>query len=89
VCAHVLSVSMSCCNHGVRVRWCNRCNFGGHRGYVVVTQHVCTRVCGVQVQPFSGIIDSVTVTTPRVLFNRDRVGPFRHNSRKNDIAALG
>ncbi|XP_052800890.1 uncharacterized protein LOC128231753 isoform X2 [Mya arenaria] len=42
-----------------------------------------------EVQPFAGIIDTVRQNIPRVLFNREAVGPFRFNRRAQDIVAAG
>ncbi|KAK6191844.1 hypothetical protein SNE40_003433 [Patella caerulea] len=42
-----------------------------------------------EVQPFAGIIDSVRWQVPRILFNRDVVGPFRHHRRTKDVVADG
>ena len=42
-----------------------------------------------QVQPFAGIIDTVRFQIPRVLFNRDVVGPFRYSRRTNDLVSTG
>ncbi|WAR01835.1 SIR3-like protein [Mya arenaria] len=44
---------------------------------------------GCVVQPFAGIIDTVRQNIPRVLFNREAVGPFRFNRRAQDIVAAG
>jgi len=54
-------------------------------GYV----YQCVHVFVLQVQPFAGIIDSVRWTVPRVLFNREAVGPFRSNKRAQDVVAAG
>uniref|UniRef100_A0A2C9M6S3 Deacetylase sirtuin-type domain-containing protein n=1 Tax=Biomphalaria glabrata TaxID=6526 RepID=A0A2C9M6S3_BIOGL len=42
-----------------------------------------------EVQPFAGIIDTVRWTVPRVLFNRNAVGPFKHGKRAKDFVAEG
>lgn len=42
-----------------------------------------------EVQPFAGIIDTVRFQIPRVLFNRDPVGPFRYSRRTNDLVSTG
>jgi len=42
-----------------------------------------------QVQPFAGIIDTVRWAVPRVLFNREAVGPFKYNRRSQDVVAAG
>lgn len=42
-----------------------------------------------EVQPFAGIIDTVRFNVPRVLFNRDAVGPFRYSRRANDFISPG
>ena len=39
-----------------------------------------------QVEPFAGLVGSVRVNTPRVLLNRDRVGPFKKKLRSSDMA---
>ncbi|CAL8080674.1 unnamed protein product [Calicophoron daubneyi] len=42
-----------------------------------------------EVYPFASIADDVSKSVPRVLFNRDLVGTFRHRSRPLDIVVLG
>lgn len=42
-----------------------------------------------EVQPFAGIIDTVRYNVPRVLFNREAVGPFRFNRRTQDVVVTG
>ncbi|KAL4225349.1 NAD-dependent protein deacetylase sirtuin-2 [Mactra antiquata] len=42
-----------------------------------------------EVQPFAGIIDTVHANVPRVLFNRDAVGPFRYSRRTQDLVSKG
>ncbi|XP_052243513.1 uncharacterized protein LOC127853233 isoform X2 [Dreissena polymorpha] len=42
-----------------------------------------------EVQPFAGIIDTVRQSVPRILFNREAVGPFRYNGRPQDVVAAG
>jgi len=42
-----------------------------------------------KVQPFAGIIDTVRHNVPRVLFNREAVGPFRYSRRAQDVVAAG
>ena len=42
-----------------------------------------------QVEPFAGIVDSVRLYVPRVLFNREAVGPFETKRRMNDIVVGG
>ena len=41
------------------------------------------------VEPFSELVDAVPKSVPRVLFNRDCVGPFADSRRKNDIFIRG
>eukprot|EP00116_Pleurobrachia_bachei_P001842 sb/3462104/ len=41
------------------------------------------------VEPFSELVDAVPKRTPRVLLNRDAVGPFSGKRRKNDIFIQG
>ena len=43
----------------------------------------------VQVQPFAGILDIVGSRVPRVLFNKNAVGPFRKKCRAKDITIEG
>ncbi|GFR71876.1 NAD-dependent protein deacetylase sirtuin-3-like [Elysia marginata] len=42
-----------------------------------------------EVQPFAGIIDTVRWTVPRVLFNRNAVGPFKSGKRSKDFISEG
>ncbi|XP_005099479.1 NAD-dependent protein deacetylase sirtuin-2 [Aplysia californica] len=42
-----------------------------------------------EVQPFAGIIDTVRWTVPRVLFNRNAVGPFKNGKRAKDFISEG
>lgn len=42
-----------------------------------------------EVQPFAGIIDTVRWTVPRVLFNRNAVGPFKAGKRSKDFISEG
>ena len=42
-----------------------------------------------KVQPFAGIIDTVRWTVPRLLFNRNSVGPFKHGKRAKDFMSEG
>ena len=42
-----------------------------------------------QVEPFAGIVDSVRLYIPRVLFNRAAVGPFQNKRRINDSVVAG
>lgn len=43
-----------------------------------------------QVQPFADIVDSVRLNVPRLLFNRDLVGPFHQRlKRRTDVASTG
>ena len=40
-------------------------------------------------EPFAGIVDSVRLATPRVLFNMHAVGPFKKKHRVNDVVVKG
>lgn len=43
-----------------------------------------------EVEPFAGIADGVRLNVPRLLFNRELVGPFRSKlQRKGDVAMIG
>ncbi|KAL5006828.1 hypothetical protein ScPMuIL_015634 [Solemya velum] len=42
-----------------------------------------------EVQPFAGIVDIVRGNVPRVLFNREPVGPFRYQRRTQDVVCEG
>ncbi|GFO26832.1 NAD-dependent protein deacetylase sirtuin-3-like [Plakobranchus ocellatus] len=42
-----------------------------------------------EVQPFAGIIDTVRWSVPRLLFNRNAVGPFKHGKRAKDFISEG
>ena len=42
-----------------------------------------------QVEPFAGIVDSCRIYIPRILFNREAVGPFKSKPRMNDVAVKG
>ncbi|XP_018621204.1 NAD-dependent protein deacetylase sirtuin-3, mitochondrial isoform X1 [Scleropages formosus] len=43
-----------------------------------------------EVEPFASLAGAVRGSVPRLLFNRDAVGPFAHSSlRHNDVAELG
>ncbi|RUS81993.1 hypothetical protein EGW08_010262, partial [Elysia chlorotica] len=42
-----------------------------------------------EVQPFAGIIDTVRWTVPRLLFNRNAVGPFKNGKRSKDFISEG
>jgi NAD-dependent deacetylase sirtuin 3 len=43
-----------------------------------------------EVEPFASLVNAVHYNVPRVLFNRDRVGPFSgRRARPWDIACLG
>ncbi|XP_046579138.1 NAD-dependent deacetylase sir2A-like isoform X2 [Haliotis rubra] len=53
------------------------------------TDMVLVMGTSLEVQPFAGIIDNVRWNIPRILFNRNAVGPFRHNKRGKDIVAEG
>ncbi|XP_048241850.1 NAD-dependent deacetylase sir2A-like isoform X2 [Haliotis rufescens] len=53
------------------------------------TDMVLVMGTSLEVQPFAGIIDNVRWNIPRILFNRNAVGPFRHNKRSKDIVAEG
>ncbi|XP_014430615.2 NAD-dependent protein deacetylase sirtuin-3, mitochondrial isoform X1 [Pelodiscus sinensis] len=42
-----------------------------------------------EVQPFASLADAVRSSIPRVLINRDLVGPFAYQPQYNDVALLG
>lgn len=43
-----------------------------------------------EVYPFAGLVDEVSRSTPRILINRDIVGPFvRRKKRPNDVVVKG
>ncbi|XP_060552811.1 uncharacterized protein LOC132714084 isoform X2 [Ruditapes philippinarum] len=42
-----------------------------------------------EVQPFAGIIDTVRFNVPRILFNREAVGPFKYQRRTQDVVVTG
>ncbi|XP_074740860.1 NAD-dependent protein deacetylase sirtuin-3, mitochondrial isoform X3 [Strix uralensis] len=42
-----------------------------------------------EVEPFASLAGAVRSPVPRVLINRDLVGPFAWRQRRNDIAQLG
>ncbi|XP_053385291.1 uncharacterized protein LOC128550372 isoform X2 [Mercenaria mercenaria] len=42
-----------------------------------------------EVQPFAGIIDTVRFNVPRILFNREAVGPFKYQKRTQDVVVTG
>ena len=42
-----------------------------------------------QVEPFAGIVDSCRIYIPRLLFNREAVGPFKSKPRMNDVTVKG
>lgn len=43
-----------------------------------------------EVEPFAGIVNAVRFNVPRLLFNRDLVGPFRpKHRRRSDVAVTG
>ncbi|XP_064601774.1 NAD-dependent protein deacetylase sirtuin-3-like [Liolophura sinensis] len=42
-----------------------------------------------EVQPFAGIIDLIRYNVPRILFNMEPVGPFRHRKRAHDFVNTG
>lgn len=53
------------------------------------TDMVLVMGTSLEVQPFAGIIDTVRFNVPRVLFNREAVGPFKYQKRAQDIVAIG
>lgn len=40
-------------------------------------------------EPFASLAGAVRGSVPRLLINRDLVGPFAYGSRSNDVAELG
>jgi NAD-dependent deacetylase sirtuin 3 len=42
-----------------------------------------------QVEPFASLSEAVRSTVPRLLINRDLVGPFAWHPRSRDVAQLG
>lgn len=40
-------------------------------------------------EPFASLAGAVRSSVPRVLINRDLVGPFAHQPKYNDVAELG
>ncbi|XP_062973101.1 NAD-dependent protein deacetylase sirtuin-3, mitochondrial [Elgaria multicarinata webbii] len=42
-----------------------------------------------EVEPFASLAGAVRVSVPRVLINRDLVGPFAYQPQHNDVAELG
>ena len=58
------------------------------RGYGSIVVLVCCDF-SLQVEPFAGILDSVRFYVPRVLFNRNVVGPFLKKRRANDVVSKG
>ncbi|XP_062868640.1 NAD-dependent protein deacetylase sirtuin-3, mitochondrial [Trichomycterus rosablanca] len=42
-----------------------------------------------EVEPFSSLAGAVRGSVPRLLINRDLVGPFAYGSRYNDVSELG
>lgn len=43
-----------------------------------------------EVYPFAGLVDEVNRSTPRILINRDVVGPFvKRRKRSNDVVVKG
>lgn len=45
--------------------------------------------CGLQVEPFASIAGAVRSSVPRLLVNRDLVGPFAWSRRPQDVVQLG
>ena len=46
-------------------------------------------VVTLQVEPFASLVDSVRHGAPRLLINREKVGPFKSKSRNTDAVAAG
>ena len=43
----------------------------------------------IKVEPFAGVIKASPSHTPRLLINREAVGPFKKTKRKTDLKLLG
>ncbi|XP_041367868.1 uncharacterized protein LOC121382349 [Gigantopelta aegis] len=56
---------------------------------MIQTDLVLVMGTSLEVYPFAGIIDNVRWNVPRVLFNRNAVGPFSHHKRTKDFLAEG
>lgn len=41
------------------------------------------------VEPFAGVIKASRINVPRLLINREAVGPFKKMKRKTDLRILG
>ncbi|XP_076817627.1 uncharacterized protein LOC143463134 isoform X2 [Clavelina lepadiformis] len=42
-----------------------------------------------EVEPFASLVDSIRFNVPRLLLNREKVGPFKKRGRPTDIAVTG
>ncbi|XP_074740859.1 NAD-dependent protein deacetylase sirtuin-3, mitochondrial isoform X2 [Strix uralensis] len=63
-----------------------------HGTFATATCTVCRRKFpgeDLRVEPFASLAGAVRSPVPRVLINRDLVGPFAWRQRRNDIAQLG
>ncbi|XP_043371667.1 NAD-dependent protein deacetylase sirtuin-3, mitochondrial isoform X1 [Dermochelys coriacea] len=65
-----------------------------HRFFLHVTDFPMADVLfiigtSLEVQPFASLADAVRSSIPRVLINRDLVGPFAYQPQYNDVALLG
>lgn len=50
---------------------------------------ICCVLCGLQVEPFASLTGAVRSSVPRLLINRDLVGPFAWTRRPQDVVQLG
>lgn len=55
------------------------------------SSHVCgcCSLCVLQVEPFAGLAGAVRASVPRLLINRELVGPFAWRRRPADVVHLG
>ncbi|XP_065447933.1 NAD-dependent protein deacetylase sirtuin-3, mitochondrial isoform X2 [Chrysemys picta bellii] len=65
-----------------------------HRFFLHVTDFPMADVLfiigtSLEVQPFASLADAVRSSIPRVLINRDLVGPFAYQPQYNDVVLLG
>ncbi|XP_074697820.1 NAD-dependent protein deacetylase sirtuin-3, mitochondrial isoform X3 [Strix aluco] len=63
-----------------------------HGTFATATCTVCRRKFpgeDLRVEPFASLAGAVRSPVPRVLINRDLVGPFAWRQRRNDVAQLG
>uniref|UniRef100_A0A287CVS6 Sirtuin 3 n=1 Tax=Ictidomys tridecemlineatus TaxID=43179 RepID=A0A287CVS6_ICTTR len=63
-----------------------------HGTFASATCTVCRRPCPGEdfwVEPFASLSEAVGSSVPRLLINRDLVGPFTWRPRRRDVAQLG